>query len=89
MTEEQKKVYDTLKPFEQRLIEEYRELDTKLDKLNVFIDPENYSYVSLDLAEQADLVTQSHAMTIYKIALGNRLTRKGLFHVFFPPQEGE
>ena len=84
---EEQQLFDTLKPFEQRLVEEYRDLDAKTKKLEKFIDTDNPTYYTLALAEQTDLVTQLHAMIIYRLALSNRLSRKGLLEKFFPLAE--
>lgn len=58
-------------PFQQRVVEEKKELDDKLQKLSLFFDTPVYA--SLDSAEQERLQKQEVAMITYSEILGDRI----------------
>lgn len=62
--------------FVERMSFEYDELKERIDKLYTFLKSDKYK--SLIMEEQDDLMTQYHAMIIYKIALERRLKRQGV-----------
>jgi hypothetical protein len=61
-----------LQPHQQRVVDERRELDTKIEALSVFIRA-NPVFLNLDAAEQARLKYQSAAMADYSYILGERI----------------
>lgn len=65
-----------MEAFVERMSSEYDELKERVDKLGVFLDGDIYK--TLNLEEQDDLITQYHAMIIYKTILRKRLKRQGI-----------
>ena len=60
-----------MQDFQQRVVEEKRELDEKLQKLEPFTITETYKALPKD--EQARLVRQCYAMKDYSDVLGERI----------------
>lgn len=60
-----------LKPFQQRVVEEHRELSDRLAKLIVFVDTEVFD--SLPGAEKVRLVIQRSIMQAYADLLADRI----------------
>ena len=61
-----------MKSHQQRVVTEKKELDTKLDALNVFIS-EDPTFKELPILEQARLKEQRHHMSAYSAVLGRRI----------------
>jgi hypothetical protein len=61
-----------MQPFQQRVVEEKRELDEKIEKLDVFIRSEAFMW--LTLTEQDQLNRQYSAMDEYSRILGERIS---------------
>ena len=61
-----------MKPHQERVVIEKEELDSKLQKLRIFIGGETYR--TLENAEQSRLNRQLEAMTLYSQILGERIT---------------
>jgi len=59
-------------PHQERVVTEKRELDEKLGKLETFLSSELYG--QLDTAERGRLRMQHHAMSVYSMVLGQRIT---------------
>jgi hypothetical protein len=62
-------------PHQQRVIDEYRELDERTEKLGDFFD--NDLYAKLDRAEQDRLESQWFVMKAYRVILIQRLEAMG------------
>lgn len=60
-----------MQPYQQRVVEEKRELDAKIDKLIPFIA--SSMYLKLDMAEQLRMKSQLEYMTAYSNVLGERI----------------
>lgn len=60
-----------MQEFQQRVVEEKRDLDEKIQKLEPFTITK--TYCELPRAEQARLVEQLNAMNEYSMILGNRI----------------
>lgn len=60
-----------MQDFQHRVVDEKRDLDTKLGKLHVFID--GAAFQSLPAAQRNLLTAQSAAMTVYSAVLGARI----------------
>lgn len=65
-----------LPDYQQRMIDEYVELNDRIAKLSAFAQTETHH--NLPVQEQTDMCAQFHAMVIYKMTLANRLQRAGL-----------
>lgn len=63
-----------MRPYQQRVIDESKELEERLDKLNEFI-VKSPIYSSLDDEHKEDLQRQQKAMTDYSIALHIRMSK--------------
>lgn len=61
-----------LKPFQQRVVDEKKELDVKIDNLKKFI-AESPTFKTLPVEEQARMQSQYYAMTRYSDVLGERI----------------
>ena len=61
-----------MKPFQERVIAEERELREKTDRLDIFIKSETFN--RLDEREQRRLVRQRAVMTEYSAILRERIT---------------
>lgn len=61
--------------YQERVIEEKKALDTKIEALTKFCKEGTAPYKNLIPAEKADLTTQLSAMNIYSQALGRRIER--------------
>jgi len=61
-----------MQPYQERVVEEKRELDEKLAKLREFIVGE--AFASVDENEQVRLKAQESAMTVYSSILGDRIS---------------
>lgn len=59
--------------FQQRVIDEERELDERTEKLHVFIE-DSPLFVKLDKAEQSRLRNQRYIMRVYRDILRERIT---------------
>jgi len=62
-----------MEEYQQRVIEEKKQLDEKLLRLHNFLSSDKLK--DLDLDDQNLLVEQELAMKIYSIILGNRINR--------------
>jgi len=60
-----------LQPHQERVVEEKKDLDTKIDKLKDFVEGPIHSTLVED--EQKRLATQLHHMKEYATALGQRI----------------
>lgn len=60
-------------PHQQRVLDEKRELDDKLQKLSTFISSENFSNIVQDEAERGRLVCQEEVMKDYSAILAERI----------------
>jgi hypothetical protein len=60
-----------MQPFQQRVIDEKEELDSKRDRLRAFFGTDLYR--ELDPAEQSRLNRQLEAMTLYSNILAERI----------------
>ena len=63
-----------MQPHQQRVVDEYNELQDKTSKLGAFI-LDNPIYLSLDIEEQKDMKVQYNAMCIYVDTLERRINR--------------
>ncbi len=61
-----------MQPFQARVVDEKRELDSKIDKLSDFIDMSG-QFEKLDEGEQSRLRIQKACMKAYSTALGERI----------------
>ena len=61
-------------PWQERVVEEKKELDIKIGKLIVFMDV-NSIFQSLDVKEKSTLREQLGAMNLYSYLLGERIDR--------------
>lgn len=64
-----------MKDFQKRVIEEKEELDSKIKKLQNFIEEDGDIWNSLNLYEQSDLVDQLEYMKGYTEILQQRINR--------------
>lgn len=62
-----------LAPHQQRVVEEKRELDEKLQKLKAFISSEKFVSIVQDEAERWRLVCQEEIMNDYSAVFGERI----------------
>lgn len=62
-----------LAPHQQRVVEEKRELDEKLQKLKAFISSASFTAIVQDEAERGRLVCQEKIMNDYSAVLGERI----------------
>lgn len=62
-----------LAPHQQRVVDEKRDLDDKLQKLTAFISSEKFTTIVQDEAERGRLVCQEEAMRDYSAILGERI----------------
>ena len=60
-----------MRDFQQRVVDEQKELDEKLSKLTGFTTTE--AFTRLPQAEQHRLHTQRHIMSLYSLVLGQRI----------------
>lgn len=60
-------------PHQQRVLDEKRELDDKLQKLTAFISSEKFSTIVQDEAERGRLVCQEETMKDYSAILAERI----------------
>lgn len=67
-------VASTVPPHQQRVLDEKRELDERLSKLDAFI-LDNPLYLQLSTAEQDRLSRQSKAMAVYSGILDERIAK--------------
>lgn len=61
----------TMKPFQERVIEEKKSLDDKISPLRLFIERETFK--TLPVEEQDRMKRQLHIMEEYSIVLGERI----------------
>lgn len=87
MNKEQQKTFNELPAYQQRMVNEYLELNDRVMKLGTFLNSKNEKYTNLPIEEQGDMMMQYHAMVIYKMALYNRLERAGIAKIFIPQQD--
>lgn len=66
-----------LAPHQQRVVDEKRELDEKLQKLTAFISSEKFVSIVQDEAERERLVCQEEAMADYSAILAERIEAFG------------
>lgn len=64
-----------MEAFVERMVKEHDELHDRLNKLYAFLQTDKFQALASE--EQGDLLTQYHAMVIYRISLRNRLRRQG------------
>lgn len=62
-----------LAPHQQRVVDEKRELDEKLQKLTIFISSGAFATIVQDAAERGRLVCQEEIMRDYSAVLGERI----------------
>lgn len=62
-----------MKPHEERVIEEKKELDVKLEKLFAFINTADSGYEDLDCENKALLAEQVYSMRNYRSTLSKRI----------------
>lgn len=62
-----------LAPHQQRVVDEKRELDEKLQKLKAFISSASFTTIVQDEAERGRLVCQEEIMNDYSAVLGERI----------------
>ena len=62
-----------LAPHQQRVVDEKRELDEKLQKLTAFINSESFATIVQDAEERGRLVCQEEIMKDYSAVLGERI----------------
>lgn len=67
-----------IQPHQQRVLDEKRELDEKLEKLSAFIRNPNAVYDALIDEEKLDLTAQAHHMRRYSEILKSRIARMHL-----------
>lgn len=65
-----------MEAFVERMVNEYDELVDRVEKLGKFLKTDTFK--ELDVLEKGDMETQYRAMEIYRLALRNRLKRKGI-----------
>lgn len=68
---------NTIPPYIQRMIEEYKELNVKCFKLKTFIDSSDI-FKNLSTVEQTDMQDQYNSMHDYLVVLGRRINRTGI-----------
>lgn len=68
---------NTIPPYIQRMIEEYKELNIKCFKLKTFIDSSDI-FKNLSTIEQTDMQDQYNSMRDYLVVLGRRINRTGI-----------
>ena len=68
---------NTIPPYVQRMIEEYKELNIKCSKLKTFIDSSDI-FKNLSAIEQTDMQDQYNSMHDYLVVLGRRINRTGI-----------
>ena len=62
-----------LAPHQQRVVDEKRDLDEKLQKLTAFISSESFATIVQDADEHGRLVFQEEIMKDYSAVLGERI----------------
>lgn len=62
-----------MQPHQQRVVDELKELEDKLNKLHTFICSENFDTIVNDEAECQRLIYQRHTMQQYAFALKDRI----------------
>lgn len=67
------KTYEGIRPHQQRVLDEKRDLDDKLHRLTAFISSEKFSTIVQDEAERGRLVCQEEAMKDYSAILAERI----------------
>ena len=73
-----------LPPHQQRVLDEKRELDEKLQKLTAFISSEKFSTIVQDEAERGRLVCQEETMKDYSAILAERIEAFGAAPITLP-----
>lgn len=73
-----------LAPHQQRVVDEKRELDDKLQKLTAFINSEKFSTIVQDEAERGRLVCQEETMKDYSAILAERIEAFGAAAIALP-----
>ena len=63
-----------LAPHQQRVVDEKRDLDEKLQKLTAFIGSETFASIVQDEAERGRLARQEETMTNYSAILTERIS---------------
>lgn len=66
-----------MEAFQERMIEEHKELEDRVLKLDKFIHG-NEKFKTLDIEEQKDMKRQFMGMLAYLTALERRMSRQGL-----------
>ncbi len=74
----------SLPPHQQRVLDEKRELDEKLQKLTAFISSEKFSTIVQDEAERGRLVCQEETMKDYSAILAERIEAFGAAPIALP-----
>lgn len=77
-----------MEKFQERMLNEYRELYDRVEKLEKFIN-ENPLFDKLDKQERIYQVWQLTGMKEYRAALGNRLIHQGLMNTGSGIPDGE
>lgn len=62
-----------MQPHQQRVVEELKELQERLDKLHAFISSDNFDEIVNDEYECQRLIYQRHCMQQYAFALQDRI----------------
>lgn len=73
-----------LAPHQQRVVDEKRELDDKLQKLTSFISSEKFTTIVQDEAERGRLVCQEETMKDYSAILAERIAAFGAAPIALP-----
>ena len=60
-----------MKPYQERVVTEKKELDEKIAKLTAFFKTQTYA--EIDQAEAHRLIMQAGAMSVYSQVLGDRI----------------
>ena len=74
----------SLPPHQQRVLDEKRELDEKLQKLTAFISSEKFSTIVQDEAKRGRLVCQEETMKDYSAILAERIEAFGAAPIALP-----
>lgn len=63
-----------MQTYQQRVVDELKELQERLDKLHAFISSDNFDEIVNDEYECQRLIYQRHCMQQYAFALQDRIT---------------
>lgn len=79
MEKKKEKTLGTLEPYQYRMVEEYMQLDMRVNSLAQFIGSSEFE--KLPDEERKDMTIQLNAMMIYRASLTNRLGRNELIGI--------